>query len=402
MWHVGLMLRYLSRRAGPDWSDTGALPRELWITHQTPANAATLVAFVAAVAPALVESGGDSWFEIVLSSGIVAAPLLLVPRWPRLALAASTIGAMLASVVWLVLAFEVPVVLVLAAAASVRAASLWFLIVWGAVSLTVPYVLDAWLFEESLPWSTSQIVATVILGTAFSALSVAFGALLALSGEQAERLVAFERSNREVALQGQRNAIARELHDVAAHRLAALSVRLRTEQMVGPQPGEAALAHAADQTDEALASMRQIVRVLRSEAGVAEQPAAKLEDLDDLFISMANAGLPVEFAGNTDGLDVPPTLQMTIVHVVREALINVLQHSEADSARVTISETAEQITVTIDDPGPARFTPPDARTGFGLIGLAELVDAAGGTFASEATPDIGWSTHARLPRAHRS
>lgn len=392
------MLRKLISKTGRHWSDLSVLPRELWITHQPAANAACLIAFSAAMVPALVESGGRSFLEIGLSSSIVATPVLLVPRWPRVALAASTAGAILAAAVWLVLAFELPVVLVLAAVASVRAASPWFLVGCGTVSLTLPYVLDGWLFEEAVALSASQTVATVILGVTFSVLSVTFGALLTLSSEQAERLVAFERSESDAALARQRQAIARELHDVAAHHLAALSVRLRTEQMVGTEPSDASLAYAADQSDQALASMRQIVRVLRSDAAVPEPPGATLNDLDGFFDRITDAGIQVDFAGDVNSLDVSPAFQITIVRVVQEALINVLQHSKADHVSVTISGTEKQITIAIDDPGPSRPKSPDERTGFGLIGLSELVDAAGGTFTSEVSPTGGWTTYASLPR----
>lgn len=400
VWQVGLMLSRLRHWTRSHPSGVGASTREQWITNPRAATAATVVAITVALVPDLIESGGDSWFEIAVSSVIVASPLLLVPRWPRTALAASMAGSILASVVWLLWAFEFPAVLVLAAAAGVRAATPWVLVACGTVSLTLPWVLDGWLYEDSPDFSTSQIVATLILGVTFAALSVGFGTLLAVSDEQAERLVAFERAEREAALEGQRHAIARELHDVAAHHLAALSVRLRTEQMVGHQAGaEAALAHAAQRTDEALASMRQIVHVLRSESAAPGPPSARVEDLEDLFARMSDAGVQVQFAGDTSAFNGPPALEMTIVRVVQEALTNVLQHSETDTVSVAITDAVHGITVIIEDPGPSRAGQADARSGFGLIGLAELVGAVGGSFVSEANPRGGWSTRAAFKRS---
>ncbi|MFF7652460.1 sensor histidine kinase [Streptomyces sp. NPDC007983] len=96
----------------------------------------------------------------------------------------------------------------------------------------------------------------------------------------------------------------------------------------------------------------------------------------------------------------PPEVTTTVYRMVQEALTNIARH--APNARLTTIEvhrTPETITVEITDDAPPGGPRYPHRSGFGLIGMRERVEALGGTLRVGPRSEAGWSVHATLPIA---
>lgn len=91
----------------------------------------------------------------------------------------------------------------------------------------------------------------------------------------------------------------------------------------------------------------------------------------------------------------PPAVGLAAYRVVQEALTNVRKHSGAPTARVEISGPLELLTIRVADPGPAAAA--TTRTGFGLTGLRERVEAQGGQLLAGPRDSGGFEVLASVP-----
>lgn len=207
-----------------------------------------------------------------------------------------------------------------------------------------------------------------------------------------------------------REAVARDLHDVVGHHLAVVSLHANVaREALDDAAGsgdDAALATARAELDQvrasttaALTDLRATVRALRgtsAPAGVADQ--ARLDRLDDLARTARAAGLDVTLdvdlpAGTADG----SAAGAAVYRVVQEGLTNVLRHASASSARVRVAldPPGDALAVEVRDDGRAAAGPPG--DGFGLRGLRERVAVLGGTVTTDVPDGGGFRLRARVP-----
>ncbi|TDC62679.1 ATP-binding protein, partial [Streptomyces hainanensis] len=103
------------------------------------------------------------------------------------------------------------------------------------------------------------------------------------------------------------------------------------------------------------------------------------------------------------GGPVPPMVELAAYRIVQEALTNVVKHSAARHAAVSVVAGADgRLTVEVVDEGPRRAAPPGAgRPGFGLLGMRERAAAVGGTLSHGPQPAGGFRVLASLPTDER-
>ena len=210
--------------------------------------------------------------------------------------------------------------------------------------------------------------------------------LVASLQERAERLAGDQRRAAEQAREAERRRIAREMHDVLAHRLSLLSVHAGAlEFHPDARPGEIAQAAAVIRTSAAaaLGDLRQVITVLREESAAAGGPPTPgFGQLADLLEESRSAGMILDAR-----IELPGTGQFTeavgrtAYRVIQEGLTNARKHAPNEPVQVTV--TADGQAVTAEVISRRRTTPADpgaaqAGTGAGLIGLAERVTLAGG------------------------
>ncbi|MYW42330.1 histidine kinase [Streptomyces sp. SID161] len=212
-----------------------------------------------------------------------------------------------------------------------------------------------------------------------------------LRAEQAQRLA--------------REAIAREMHDVLAHRLTLLSVHAGALEFRPDAPREE-IARAAgvirESAHEALQDLREIIGVLRageSDEASGGRPQPTLSALDALVAECREAGMKVTLDHRVaDPAAAPASVGRTAYRIAQEALTNARKH--APGAEVTVGLTGapgDGLTVTVTNPAPRAEVRPVPGSGQGLIGLTERATLAGGRLEHGARADGGFEVRGWLP-----
>ncbi|MFE0176905.1 sensor histidine kinase [Streptomyces sp. NPDC059002] len=213
----------------------------------------------------------------------------------------------------------------------------------------------------------------------------------ALRAEQAQRLA--------------REAIAREMHDVLAHRLTLLSVHAGALEFRPDAPREEIVRAAGvirESSHEALQDLRQVIGVLRGgDADASGRPQPTLAALDTLVAESRAAGMKVALDNRVaDPSAVPAAIGRTAYRIAQEALTNARKHAPGTEVTVTVSGTpGEGLTLSVRNPAPDGDVPKVPGSGQGLIGLAERASLAGGRLGHGALPDGGFHLEAWLPWA---
>ncbi|MBA3523278.1 MAG: hypothetical protein H0T85_01730 [Geodermatophilaceae bacterium] len=216
-----------------------------------------------------------------------------------------------------------------------------------------------------------------------------------------------ERAEREQSLRvaqartNERGRIAREMHDVLAHRISlvamhagALAYRtdLRPEEV---QRSATVIEHAAHQ---ALVELRDVLGVLREELPgmTTDPPQPTLADIEPLVAEACAAGARVSLQCDVADDGVPTTTGRTVYRIVQEGLTNAGKHAPAAHVGVSISgERGDGIAVRVRN--PLRIGRHHAPTsGYGLIGLRERTELQGGHLSAE-TADAEFVLEAWLP-----
>ncbi|MFC7264833.1 sensor histidine kinase [Streptomyces lutosisoli] len=210
-----------------------------------------------------------------------------------------------------------------------------------------------------------------------------------LRAEQAQRLA--------------REAIAREMHDVLAHRLTLLSVHAGALEFRPDAPREE-VARAAgvirESAHEALQDLREIIGVLRAgDSDDAGRPQPTLGGLDGLVAESRSAGMKVVLDNRVaDPAAVPASVGRTAYRIAQEGLTNARKHAPGAEVTVTLrGAPGEGLTVSVHNPAPPGDVPHVPGSGQGLIGLTERATLAGGWLEHGAEEDGGFRVGAWLP-----
>ncbi|MFF3845592.1 sensor histidine kinase [Streptomyces sp. NPDC002328] len=240
---------------------------------------------------------------------------------------------------------------------------------------------------------------------------------LQLLAERAEERAEWARNE-------ERTRIAREMHDVVAHRVSLMVVHAAALQAVARKDPEKAVKNAAlvgDMGRQALTELREMLGVLRSSgegerrpvvAAVAAVAVARvveegegpcLEELEELVGQSAAAGMVVELSVEGDVRAYPPEIEQTAFRVVQEALTNVHKHAAGAKTRVRLAHRVAEIAMQVEnEPPPEAGSASSARLpsgGNGLVGMKERVVGLGGVFVSGPTEAGGFRVSAVIPAA---
>lgn len=210
------------------------------------------------------------------------------------------------------------------------------------------------------------------------------------------------------ARRGERQRIAREMHDVLAHRLSLLAVHAGAlEFHHGATADEITTAAGIirSNTHEALNDLREVIDLLRESTPDSERPQPTLTDLSALLEESTAAGLTISADVSAHAIDTvdraPASIGRTIYRVVQESLTNVRKHAPQAHVRVEVHESDDGIDVSIHNQpsliAPSLTTPQGSGTG--LSGVRERVSLAGGHVDFQPTADQGFRVHAWLPCA---
>ncbi|CAM5662290.1 two-component sensor histidine kinase [Streptomyces spiroverticillatus] len=353
---------------------------------------------------AVEEMAGHAESEVVLAldqlaGALACCALWLRRRWPTgvaVGLVLLSIGAPLASGAMIAALFGVTVHRPFKVAGPVAAAAL------------ASGLLQSWLRPEPGTSFKLALVLTVVITLLVVGWGMFVRARRQLVLSLRERTV---RAEAEAALRAEqaqrlaREAIAREMHDVLAHRLTLLSVHAGALEF-RPDAPPAQVARAAgvirDSAHEALQDLREIIGVLRSPGtGDEDRPQPTLATLDALVAESRQAGAKVTLDNRiADPGAVPAAVGRTVYRIAQEALTNARKHAPGAEVTVTVTgRPGDGITVTLHNPAPEGDVPKVPGSGQGLIGLTERAQLAGGRLDHGPEPDGGFRITAWLPWA---
>ncbi|MFE2355744.1 sensor histidine kinase [Streptomyces parvulus] len=228
----------------------------------------------------------------------------------------------------------------------------------------------------------------------------------------------------------ERTRIAREMHDVVAHRVSLMVVHAAALQAVARKDPEKAVKNAAlvgDMGRQALTELREMLGVLRSggegaraerasvplaAVGVAAAAAASraaedgespdgpcLSELDELIGQSEAAGMVVDLSVEGEVRVYAAEVESTAFRVVQEALTNVHKHAAGAKTYVRLAHRVSEIAMQVENEPPPEAAA-SARLpsgGNGLVGMKERVAALGGVFVSGPTDAGGFRVSAVIP-----
>jgi signal transduction histidine kinase len=229
-----------------------------------------------------------------------------------------------------------------------------------------------------------------VLGTGTLTDAALFAAVLFL-GQAVRNRRAWAEEVAERRVQDERLRLARELHDVMAHTVAAMNVQAGVAADVvddSPEQAKAALQAIRDQSRAAMNELKATVGVLR------DAPAPGLAELDALVRTTGDAGVETAVSVGGTVRPLPGAVDLTAYRIVQESLTNVVRHARATVATVTVRYDPDAIVVEVRDNGRGAV---NGTGGHGLVGMRERAAAIGGTLDAGPAPGGGFRVHAELP-----
>ena len=284
----------------------------------------------------------------------------------------------------------------------------------AALGVTIGWTMRTagWVIAAAL---AAMLISVPAAGHSLGILSLGVGVALAgaamgLSRRQSQEraaqavLLSVERERGDIEqaraeLLADRNHLARELHDVLAHTLAALSLQLEALDVTvqaGPQAADPDIVQQVDRTKrlvrEGLADARNAVRALRDD----------LEPLPDQLAKLA-ADRKSSFAVVGEARSLGPQLTLAFYRAAQEGLTNAMKHAVGSATDIELTFAPEHVTLTVTN-GPsdvdaiAKDLLPLASSGsgYGLTGIEERLKALGGCVEAGPT-DTGWCLKAEVP-----
>ncbi len=275
---------------------------------------------------------------------------------------------------------------------------------------TAQVLLVIWTAHVAMEWPPRRVLAAVALvdlavygilvyqghGTALVVTLLyagfqAFAALVAHYARTAERardqlalvnadLLATRALLADSARDGERLRMARELHDVAGHKLTAMRLNLRALASDPAFAGHEEVRVAERLSAELLGDLRGIVQALRDSRGL---------DLETAIRALA-APLPRPALSLHVDEDVrvdDPAVAEALLRLVQEALTNAARHADADTLRVELRRDGDRLRLVIEDDGRLQGV---LREGNGIAGMRERIVALRGELA------LGRSAHGAL------
>jgi signal transduction histidine kinase len=218
----------------------------------------------------------------------------------------------------------------------------------------------------------------------------------------------------------ERSRIAREMHDVLAHRISLLSVHAGALEF-NPDASPEQIARAAGvirvSARAAQEELREVIGVLRADAAEVDDvqpPQPTIADLPRLIEESRSAGMDVSMSNTLEQQALPPILGRTAYRLIQEGLTNARKHAHSQVVTIAIEgdRTAEVVRVEVvnrprvgqSDSSEAHAQGVEAArgsdhvgSGMGLVGIAERVTLVGGRLISELLPEGGFKLIATLP-----
>lgn len=224
-----------------------------------------------------------------------------------------------------------------------------------------------------------------------------------LRAEEACRTADAEASRR---VEAERLRIAREVHDITAHSLSAVSIQAALALRLmdsDPDSAKEAMELARKTSKDALSEMRAMIGVLRDGAADrASEPTHGTDRLGDLIDYLEAAGVRASLDEERyDRSRVPAYIDIALFGIAREAVTNIVRHAGATHAQIALALMggAAVLEVADDGCGGEAAKEADAPMGHGIQGMRERVGVLGGRMEAAPLAEGGFSVRVSIPLA---
>jgi signal transduction histidine kinase len=267
-------------------------------------------------------------------------------------------------------------------------------------------VLAATMITLAVGWSTGgnhPLTGLVFneIGVAAFFLVATFARRLREANAQSVALIAELEESRaalaEAAALGERQRLAREMHDVLAHSLSGLVINLEGARLLAERDGanadvNVALRRAHQLAKSGLDEAKRAIGMLRDDALPGPQG---MVDLAAQF--EADTGVPCTFQSIGDERGIGEQRQLTLYRVTQEALTNIRKHACPSHVAVDLDYEPSGVRLAVEDFGTRRRSDEaGAAPGYGLTGMRERAELAGGSLTAGAT-ESGFRVELWLP-----
>ena len=278
----------------------------------------------------------------------------------------------------------------------------------SALAVGTGHVLYSVQPEQVLPWYVNLIFTTLATGVVV-AVGLYVGArrdLIASLRDRAERAEREDELRVAATRAAERARIAREMHDVLAHRMSLVALHAGALAYRGDVSAAETRETAGviqDNARGALADLREILSLLRDTGGAIDapdhRPQPTLADLGTLLDVERAAGADITLRSDVQDADaLPMSTGRSAYRIVEEGLTNARKHARHSAVTVELTgRPGSGLDLCVHNPVRGGDDVQPAGNGFGLIGLAERAAAGHGRFHSGRTSDGNFLIRAWLP-----
>lgn len=271
---------------------------------------------------------------------------------------------------------------------------------WLRIAVVLPFsgvVLGRFIFSTG---ELSSVLLSLVLIPGVWLLSETMGARRANQRELEDRNRLLQEAREDqiaLAVELERTAIARELHDIVTHNVSVMVIQASAaRRRVDSEPDQVrdSLQSIEAAGRQALAEMRLVLGVMRGESMLEPQPG--LSSLGELVDQVRAAGIAVDITIEGEQQALPGPLELSAYRIIQEALTNTIMHGGDNvTAQVITSYRPDRLVIDILDNG--RGSHNGQSRGHGLIGIRERAALFGGTADLGNQDERGYRVHVELP-----
>jgi signal transduction histidine kinase len=271
--------------------------------------------------------------------------------------------------------------------------SRWAVVVGGTLAAATPFLVESFVHDDILYGVWAMGVLLLLLVGRVSRWQLRLAAELVEARQELARRAAAE----------EKRSIARDVHDLVGHGLAAMLLHITGARHVlrrDPDQADQALADAEAVGRRSMEELRRALHLLRAPPAqpVAEPPLADADGIAAAVQAVRAAGVDAELrvVGNPRRID--GVVGMSLHRVVEEALANARRHAPRAVTDVVLTIERNGVVLTVDSVGPIVDDAPEDldRPRYGIVGMRERMDAIGGDFEAGRTA-TGWSVRCWAP-----
>jgi signal transduction histidine kinase len=236
-------------------------------------------------------------------------------------------------------------------------------------------------------------------------LGIVFPWVLGRANARERRLAALlDDSRRELAHQSlldERRRIARDVHDLVGHGLAAVMLQVTSARHVlhrDPVAAEEALRSAEEVGRRSMRELRRTVTLLRTDEGATTAPPVSAGDVAVLIDEARAGGLAVYLRMRGNLADLPAGIGIAVYRIAQEALANAARHAPRARTDMLLERAEDGVRLEATTVGPvlAASAGERDRPRYGLAGMRERATVLGGALSAGPAPD-GWRVSCWLP-----